>query len=394
MGTPKKMKVAIYAGMFKENFDGSSITLHELTHTLLKNQIQVGVWGFSITPRQTEGLSLYTVPSLPNPFYYEYRIAIPNPKLKKRLEKFDPDLIHITVPDFVGISLMYFARKRKIPVLTSFHTDFPSYLKSYKLGFLKNSTWKALRWFYNKSQIVMVPTKEIEDKLKDKGIKNTKLWPRGVHSDKFNSSFRSQTLRSHWGARNKNVILYSGRFVWYKGLKTIIEVYNLFTKQGPRDVEFVLAGNGPIEKVLKKQMPDAHFPGYLNGIELSRVYASSDLFLFPSPTETFGNVVMEALSSGLPTVVSDRGGCKEIIMKSGAGLIARAGDPNDFYHKCVQILKDKIFYDNLRKKALEYSKTQTWDMNNSLVITEYLRLNSNKKGKGYRYKTEPETVHK
>jgi glycosyltransferase involved in cell wall biosynthesis len=240
----------------------------------------------------------------------------------------------------------------------------------------------------------MVPTTEIKNKLWDKGIKNTKLWPRGVYPEKFNIQYRSQTLRKQWGAQNKKVILFSGRFVWYKGLDSFIEVYNLFKKKGPKDVVFVLAGSGPIFRVLKKQMPDAHFPGYLSGKELSRVYASSDLFLFPSATETFGNVVLEALSSGLPSVVSDRGGCKEIINKSGAGLVAKTNDPVDFYNKCVQILKEKVFYEELRKNALEYAKSQTWDANNSLVIKEYIRLNTNKIKKDYNYESKSDAVYK
>jgi len=380
------MKVAMYAGMFKENYDGSTIVLYELTNSLLKKQIEVGVWGFSITPMQRKGLSLHTVTSIPNPFYYDYRIAFPNSRLKESLKKFNPDILHITVPDMVGISLVLFARKKKIPILTSFHTDFPSYLKSYRLGIFTKPAWKFLKWFYNQSQIVMVPTTEIKDKLKNKGIKNTKLWPRGVYTDKFSIKFRSQTLRSQWDGHNKKVILYSGRFVWYKGLETFMEVYDLFKKHGHQDVVFVLAGDGPISKVLKKRMPEAHFPGYLSGKELSSVYASSDLFLFPSTTETFGNVVLEALSSGLPAVVSDMGGCKEIIGKSGAGLVARSDDTNNFYQNCLRILNDELFYKKLQKSALEYAKSQSWDINNSLIIEEYLRLFSEKKGNSVKSK--------
>ncbi len=368
------MKVAIYAGMFKENSDGAVKTLYELVNTLLLKGIEVGVWGFSITPQERKGLTLTKIISIPLPLYPDYRVTIPNPKLKRQLKKFDPDVLHITVPDLVGMFLMRYARKKGIPVLTSFHTDFPSYLKSYHLGIFYNLAWKISKWFYNKSRITLAPTEEIIEKLKSKGIKHTKLWSRGIHLDRYSIDFRSQSLRAQWGAKNKKVILYSGRFVKYKDLETFMEVYNLFKEHGPGDVLFVLAGDGPIRDELVRRMPDAHFPGYLEGEELSRVYASSDILLFPSTTETFGNVVLEALASGLPAVVSDIGGCKEVVGKSLAGLVAKANDPLDFYQKCKQLVEDEALYNEMQQRGLKFAKKRSWNTINSRVIDQYLSL--------------------
>jgi phosphatidylinositol alpha 1,6-mannosyltransferase len=369
-----KMKVAIYAGMYKENSDGAVKTLYELVNSLLGAGIEVGVWGFSITPQERKGLTLTKIISVPLPLYPDYRVTIPNPKLKRQLKKFDPDVLHITVPDLVGIFLMRFARKQGIPVLTSYHTDFPSYLKSYHLGILYNLAWKISKWFYNKSRITLAPTEEIIDKLKSKGIKHAKLWSRGIHLDRYSIDFRSPSLRAQWGAQNKKVILYSGRFVKYKDLETFIEVYNLFKERGPGNVLFVLAGDGPIRDELVRRMPDAHFPGYLEGEELSRVYASSDILLFPSTTETFGNVVLEALASGLPAVVSDVGGCKEVVGKSLAGLVAKANDPLDFYQRCRQLVEDETLYKKMQQKGLEFAQKRSWNTINSKVIGHYLLL--------------------
>jgi len=368
------MRVAIYAGMFKENSDGAVKTLYELVNSLLEAGIEVGVWGFSITPQVRKGLTLTKIMSFPLPLYPDYRVTIPNPKLKRQLKKFDPDVLHITVPDLVGMFLMRFARKQRIPVLTSFHTDFPSYLKSFHLGIFYNLVWKISKWFYNKSRITLAPTEEIIDKLKSKGIKHTKLWSRGIHLDKYSIAFRSQSLRAEWGAQDKKVILYSGRFVWYKDLETFIEVYNLFKERGPGNVLFVLAGDGPIGDELERRMPDAHFPGYLEGEELSRVYASSDILLFPSTTETFGNVVLEALASGLPAVVSDVGGCKEVVGKSLAGLVAKANDPLDFYQKCKQLVEDETLYKKMQQEGLNFAQKCSWKVINNGVIDHYLLL--------------------
>jgi phosphatidylinositol alpha 1,6-mannosyltransferase len=368
------MKVAIYAGMFKENSDGAVKTLYELVDSLLLAGIEVGIWGFSITPQERKGLTLTSILSVPLPLYPDYRITIPNPKLKKQMKKFDPDVLHITVPDLSGMFLMRYARKHGIPVLTSFHTDFPSYLKSYHMGIFYNLAWRISKWFYNKSRITLAPTEEIIEKLKSKEIKNPKLWSRGIHLHQYSINFRSQLLRTQWGAQDKKVILYSGRFVKYKDLETFIEVYKLFKENNSRDVMFVLAGDGPIRDELVRRMPDAHFPGYLEGEELSRVYASADLLLFPSTTETFGNVVLEALASGLPAVVSDVGGCKEIVGKSGAGMIAKAYDSLDFYQKCQQLVEDNTLLKKMQKKGLEFAKKRSWKSINHRVIDEYYYL--------------------
>ena len=368
------MKVAIYAGMFIKNQDGATNTLYELSDSLLKRNIKVGIWAFSLTNQKKTGLSLFRIPAIPLYFYPEYKIALPNFKIKKQLDAFEPDLIHIATPDLVGIFMIKYAKKKKIPLVMSYHTDFPSYLKSYKIDFLKNSVWKYFKWFYNQAEIVFVPAKEIEQELNKKGINNTKIWTRGIYIKKFNPTFRSKILRTQWEADGKNVILYSGRFVWYKDLKTFIEVYNLFKERGSKNTLFVLLGAGPIEKKLKKSMPEAIFPGYLSGKKLSEVYASADIFLFPSTTETFGNVIQEALSSGIPSVVSDKGGCKEIINSSRGGLIAKAEDAESFYQCIKRLIAKKKLYKRLQKNGLNYSQKQSWENINGKVIYEYFRF--------------------
>jgi glycosyltransferase involved in cell wall biosynthesis len=377
------MRVAIYTGTFKRNQDGATKTLYELINSLLKIGFEVGVWAFDITPQQRNGLHLFKIPSSPFPLYPDYKISIPFLKIKRQMDAFDPEVIHITVPDLAGISLMRYACTRSIPVLTSYHTDFPSYLKSYRLGFLYKWSWAFFKWFYNKSQVVLAPTEIMVTKLKHHHIRHVKLWSRGIHRDKYNTSFRSRSLRLKWGAENKRVILYSGRFVWYKDLETFIGVYDRFQKQIPEKVVFTLVGDGPIRDELQTRMPNAHFAGYLQGTELSRVYASSDIFLFPSTTETFGNVVLEALSSGLPAVVSNIGGCQEIVKESGGGIVARARDVAQFYQSCKQLVENREMYEKYRLRGLKYVKKNTWIQVNDSVIHEYqqMAMNSRKQQK-------------
>jgi glycosyltransferase involved in cell wall biosynthesis len=360
--------------MFLENRDGATKALYALTESLLNRSIEVGIWAFSITPQAKNGLSLYTIPSVPIPVYPDYRISLPNRTTTLQLSAFNPDVIHVAVPDLAGVFLMRYAKANGIPVLMSFHTDFPSYLRSYKLAFLRKPLWKYLKWFYGKSASVMAPNTEVIGMLNRHGIHNTKLWARGIHHHQYNPAYRSETLRRSWGADGRKVILYCGRFVWYKDLDLLMQVYDYFNNKGPNGVVFVLVGDGPIKEILAKRMPDAHFPGYLVGEELSRAYASSDVFLFPSTTEAFGNVALEAIASGLPAVVSDRGGCMEIVRKSGAGLIARAGNSRDLYDKCLQLLTDEPLAEEMRQKGLNYAKEQDWEIINGHMIREYQHL--------------------
>lgn len=363
------MRVAIYAGMFKENQDGATKTLYKLTSHLLAEGIDTGIWGFSITPARKKGLSLYTVPSIPLPMYKDYRLTIPNPRTIEQVEEFNPDILHITVPDLTGNSLISWAKKQNIPVITSYHTDFISYLPSYKLGALKGLLTNYFKYFYNRSEVVYAPTIEAASQLKTYGIKNTRIWSRGINLKEFSPDHRSERLRREWNAEDRKVILFAGRFVWYKGLETFIRIYEQLSNRA--DLRFVLAGDGPVRDELEARMPGAVFTGYMKGRALAEIYASSDLFLFPSTTETFGNVVQEALASGLPSVVSSIGGCKEIVSGSGAGLIAEADNHIDFADKCCRILDNSNTLSELRAKGLEYVKNCSWEVINGNLVKDY-----------------------
>ena len=368
------MNIAIYSGMYNQDQDGATKCLYELTGTLLANRFKVGVWALKATPQTKTNLSIHIIPSVPLPIYPDYRIALPNHRVRRQLDRFKPDIIHITVPDLAGIYLTRYGRERGIPVLTSFHTDFPSYLSSYHLSFLTDPMWRYLDWFYNQSEVVLAPTGNTARYLQDHNIKRVKLWPRGIHLSKYNPSFRSQTLRKRWGAEQRTVILYSGRFVWYKDLETVIRVYQLFQKLMPGETVFVLAGDGPIKKELQTKMPQAFFPGYLSGKKLSETYASADILLFPSYTEAFGNVVLEALASGVPAMVSDIGGCKEIVEKASAGFVVQAKNHRQFYKSCRQLILNRDIYRAFQSNGLNYARKQNWNSINRIVIDEYLRI--------------------
>ncbi len=318
-------------------------------------------------------------PSLPVFAYPAYRFGFFRPKNKKELDAIDPEIIHISTPDIAGLGFLCYGRKRGIPISSVFHTDFPSYMKYYHVGFLEPLLWIYLKHFYNACDIVLAPTEEIKKRLLKKGIRNIGIWSRGIHLDRYNPSNRSQEFRMRYGIGDEIVFLFSGRFVHYKGLDILISTYQRMKKEYGGRIKFLIIGSGPEEQRLKKQMPDAIFPGYLTGLDLYQAYASSDIFLFPSTTETFGNVVLEAMASGLPCIVSNKGGCQEIVTRSKGGLVSISDDIGSFVNNCERLLNNMKLRDDLKKNALAFSKTMSWDEINGELLKNYEEIIYNNK---------------
>jgi glycosyltransferase involved in cell wall biosynthesis len=366
------MRIALYTGTFFKNKDGVARTVYRLVESLIAEGHEVEVWTPEVSEETIEGIPIHVFPSLPIPLYPAYRFALPWFGFLKDLDRFDPDLIHNSTPDLMGTIITMYAKVKGIPVVACYHTDLPSYLNYYHISALKYPLLLFLRLYYNAAVGTLAPTRRIMDRLAAHGIKRVRIWSRGIDRDRFNPKFRSEALRESWGAKDKTVVLFSGRFVWYKDIQVLIDVYKM-VKAGPlKDhIVFVLQGHGPEEPVLRKEMPDAVFSGYLSGKDLSEGYASGDIFLFPSRTETFGNVVQEAIASGLPAIVSDAGGCCEIVMDSGSGLVSKGGDPASFHNNLIELVEDEDLRESMRRKGLSYAEERTWKRINDDLIGYY-----------------------
>ncbi|MFO8051566.1 MAG: glycosyltransferase family 1 protein [Thermoplasmatota archaeon] len=368
------MRVAIFTGTYVENKDGVSRSLYELVRILRQLKHTVGIWAPELTPQQDEGIRTFVLPSVPIPLYPDYKMTIYPKGLTKDLEEFNPDIIQISTPDPIALRFLKYAQIENIPIVSIYHTDFPSYLKYYNMDILEGRVWKEIVKFYNKCNVVFAPTNEMKKLLQSKGVKKVEIWSRGIRGDLFSPDKRSKELRRTWGAEGKKVIIYSGRFVKYKDLDTLIGVYDRIKRMRREDIRFVLLGSGPMEEELKERMKDAVFPGYLHGEELYNAYASGDIFLFPSSTETFGNVVQEAIASGLPSVVSNVGGCSEIVNESGAGIICMEKDVNDFTSAVLKLVDNASIRQKLIEKGTSWAEKRTWKYINMKMITFYEKL--------------------
>ncbi|NHQ59966.1 glycosyltransferase family 1 protein [Chlorobium sp. BLA1] len=370
------MKIALYSGTYVKDKDGAVKSIYQLVASFRKNGHELTVWSPDVSSRDNHnGLTVHKMPAVPLPLYPDYKIGFFNAETMRQLDEFAPDIVHISTPDIIGRAFLLYARKRSLPVASAFHTDFPSYLSYYHLGFAEKYAWKYLTWFYNNCDVVLAPNESVRRKLLDKNINNVEIWSRGIDRELFDPLRRSEKLREAWDASGKSVIVYAGRFVLYKDIEVVMRVYDRFMESGfARSVKFVLIGSGPAEEEMRERMPDAIFTGYLTGVALPEAYASGDIFFFPSTTEAFCNVALEALASGLPAVVSDGGGCRNIIDRSGGGVVARAGDVEDFFTKCRELHEHSGRYSELRSLGLAYAEAQSWSTVNGVVIDHYSKL--------------------
>ena len=367
------MKIALYAGTYIRDKDGAVKSIYQLVSSFRKAGHQVVVWSPDVSTSDTHnGVVVHRTPSVPIPLYPDYRLGFFTKKTCLQLDEFVPDIVHVSTPDIIGRKFLLYAKKRNIPVASAFHTDFPSYLAYYRLGFAARFAWTYLTWFYNSCNLVLAPNETVRMQLAHYNIRNIDIWSRGIDKALFDPSRRSEKIRSAWNAGARTVVVYAGRFVIYKDIDVVMEVYDRFMQGDYADkVRFVMIGSGPEEEEMKRRMPEAVFTGYLTGVELPVAYACGDIFLFPSTTEAFCNVALEALASGLPAVVSDAGGCREIVERSAAGIVVSEGNTNDFYEKCLELLGNSFRYRELKARGLAFAEAQSWCAVNGAVIERY-----------------------
>lgn len=368
------LRVAYFSATMQPGLDGVTRVLYNLIDELNKRGIQNVFFSAVNPPLEERPTKMYTVPSFAFPWYKDYRIAMPaSGGLKEKLDEFNPDIIHFNSPCPLGYAAAKAGQRLGIPTVATYHTHFASYAKYYKVQALEKYGWNYFRSLYNKCVKVYVPSNPIIQELRSHGINNLMQLPHGVDSEMFNPKFRSPEWRRARGLENKTVLLYAGRLVWEKDLKTLANAYKIIS-QARDDIRFVLAGEGPILDELKEMMPQALFLGYQTGTGLSTAFASSDIFVFPSTTETFGNVTLEAMASGVPAICVREGGAYDVIKDEVTGLIAEPRNAEDLARKILRLSDDAQLRNLMGRQAYRYAKEQTWTNIFSRLFESYLEV--------------------
>jgi len=328
-----RLRVALVTETYPPEVNGVAMTLGQLATGLAERGHRVRL----VRPRQRKevgGLQpngdLLT-PGLPIPRYPELRFGLPAAGQLWRIWRARrPDVVHIATEGPLGFSALVAARRLGIPVISSFHTNFHNYSGHYGLGWLRSGIAGYLRWFHNRTAGTLVPTAMLAEELAAQGFRAVQVLSRGVDTQLFSPARRSQLLRRQWGAQPEDpVCLVVSRLAPEKNLGLAFAACAAIRSERP-NARMVCVGDGPQAEMLARRHPEVRFCGMRTGEDLAAHYASADLFLFPSLTETFGNVVSEALASGLPVVAFDHAAASQLIVDAHNGWRVAPGDTAGF----------------------------------------------------------------
>jgi glycosyltransferase involved in cell wall biosynthesis len=280
--------------------------------------------------------------------------------LSRSWMRYRPDAVYVATEGPLGWSAVRTAQRLKIPVLSGFHTNFHSYSQYYGAGWLQPVILRYLRAFHNRTGGTLVPSQDLQVQLQALGISNVHLLARGVDTQLFCPERRSAAVRSQWGVGERDVVaLYVGRVAPEKNLQFAVAAYRAM-KQCNKTVQFVVVGDGPFRATLQKEHPDIRFCGVLTGERLAIHYASADVFLFPSETETFGNVTLEAMASGLAVVAYDYAAAKMHISSGKTGIVVPHGDGNGFAAAAARLVCEPKLLASIRRQAPIAIATVDW----------------------------------
>lgn len=363
------MKIAIVTDTYLPQINGVAKTLGKLVDYLLTKGHEVVVLMPYIEHMEVDYIK--TIPSYNFPIYPEHKIAIPRQFMfNKFLGQFQPDIIHIATPFTMGFLGLIYANLSKVPFVTSFHTNFDHYSHYFGFGFLEEWIWNLLTWFHNQGQKTYCPSKATYNLLVSKGFTNVEVWTRGIERTLFSPFNKDDQLRKTWSGEDKIFILYVGRVSPEKEVGLLLEV--LKKMKNKTKVHLVITGDGPLKSLLEKKAPqNVSFTGFKQGGELAKIYASADIFTFPSRTETFGNVVLEAMASGLPVIGVNSGGVTDIIEHGVNGFLADPGNSSEIARYLDLLIDNSRLRQEISVNAHRSSKKWSWPIIFDKLIDSY-----------------------
>ncbi len=379
----RSLRVAVVTETYPPEVNGVAATISRVVEGLRQRHHEVQL----IRPRQdasdaetagSEHDSEVLMRGLPIPRYPQLKMGMPSKRALLSLwTRRRPDLVHLVTEGPLGWSALAAAVKLGLPVVSDFRTNFHAYSRHYGVAWLHNPIMGYLRKFHNRTACTMVPTEALRQQLAAAGFRRLQVVARGVDTQLFHPERRSAALRASWGAGpDTTVLLCVGRLAPEKNLGVLVEAWRALHAQassqaGPASLKLVLVGDGPARASLQAQLPGAVFAGLRHGNDLASHYASADVFFFPSQTETFGNVVPEAMASGLAVLAYDYAAAGQLIRHGESGLLAPIEDGQGLQRLALSLLRDRQAAQALGRCARAVTERLDWGRIVGLIETEY-----------------------
>jgi glycosyltransferase involved in cell wall biosynthesis len=363
--THDRLHICLVTETYPPEINGVAMTLHRLVSGLIDRGHHLSL----VRPRQSAhdrpGCSRVPeqalIPGLPIPGYRGLRFGLPvGQRLRRLWDSSRPDVIYVATEGPLGISALRQAEKLGIPIISGFHTNFHSYTRHYHLGFLNKIILSHLRKFHNRTRTTLVPSEDLQHQLEQTGFNNVEMLARGVDCSLFSPDKRDHKIRQMWGVKdNQFVVLYVGRLATEKNMELFIRAYRTMQQQRS-DLRCVMVGDGPLYRHLQLNNPDIIFCGMHTGRSLAAHYASADIFLFPSETETFGNVTLEAMASGLAVVAYDYAAAQRHITDRQNGFIVPFKADDLFIERAIELVSGDTNMTEIRQNARNYALSIDW----------------------------------
>ncbi len=365
------MRVALISETFLPSVNGITTTLCRMLDHLAAHRHDALVIAPHDAPPSYAGFSIVSLPSVPLPFYPEVKVTPPRWNIAAQLRRFGPDVVHVVGPVVLGAAATLAALQLRLPIVSSYHTNFGTYSTHYGLGYMRAPLNAYLRLVHNRSAMTLCPSRATLRELHAQGFRRLRVWGRGVDTDRFHPHHRSLAWREAMGVEaGETVLLYVGRLANEKRLDVLADALPALP-----NVRLLIVGDGPVRARLTQRMAGlpVHFTGYLEGHALATAYASADVFVFPSDTETFGQVVQEAMASGLPVVGARGGGTLDLVQDGTTGRLFTPGCVPDLVAQLGQLLLSPAQGMAMGAAARAYAQQRSWSRVIDQLLEHYRR---------------------
>ena len=377
------MRIAIFSEVYWPMVSGVGVTLRRLADALAKRGHVVRVYSASypLPEGQADRAEVHRSSSVPLFLYPDVQWAFPRYRgVLQDVVRFQPDIIHVATEFAMGVTGTRIARQLEIPVVASAHTDYEKYAARYNLDWFMRAGWGYLRWFYRQTSAVLCPSSFYQNHLISRGVLNTGIWSRGVDADRFHPMHRREEYRQSLGvAPGDTLVTYVGRIAREKDLDLLVQAWRRLAPGA--HARLVLVGRGPLENELKRMnVPGIVLAGMKHDVELSAAYASSDVFVLPSTTETFGNVLLEGMASALPCLAVSAGGVLEFARHESNAWLVQPHSAEALAEGLEKLLRDHELRLHLGSGARRTALARGWEPVFDSLLHEYARA-----GEGMRH---------